>query len=102
MSKRYIVAVDASTKEQVSKFVEFAKENHMGWWHWMNNFWLLTDSAEALDAVKVRDGVNEAFPGVNNLVIELNETGDTWAGFGPQTEDRSMFKWLHATWSKNR
>jgi hypothetical protein len=100
MRKRYIVAVNSSTKEQVESFIEFIKANGLGWWHWLDNIWLLTDSAGILNAKKVRDEVSDTFPNINNLVIELNETGDTWSGFGPNSDKRNMFNWLKKTWIK--
>lgn len=98
MGKRYIVAVDSSTKEQNNALVEFIRKNSLGWWHWLENFWLLTDFRGNFSAKQIRHVINETHPKVYCIVIELNEHGDTWSGWGPRSDDRNMFKWLNETW----
>lgn len=100
MSKRYIVAVDSSTKEQETAFLALVKADGLGWWHWLNNFWLLTDSEGQLSASEIRHKIMETYPTIHCLVIELSGTEDTWAGYGPNTEARDMFKWLKNTWGR--
>lgn len=100
MSKRYIVAVDSSTKEQANAFSEFLKSNGLGWWHWLDNFWLIVDTRDQFSASKIRDKLGETHPRVHNLVIELNEYGDTWSGLGPSSAKRNMFTWIKETWGK--
>ena len=100
MRKRFIIGLDSTTKEQNEAFLEFVKEHGVGWWHWLGNFWLLADSGGRFSADDVRNKLKETHPGVHTLVIELSEHGDTWAGYGPKSENRNMFKWLRETWSK--
>jgi len=100
MSKRYIVGLDSSTEEQDDAFLQFINDNGLGWWHWLNNFWLITDSSGKFSAGEIRDELNESHPSVEKLVIELSDSGDTWSGFGPKSEDQNMFTWLRKTWSK--
>jgi len=100
MSNRYLVAVSSSTKPQNDSFIDFINSHGLAWWHWIDNFWLIVDRAGKLDVEKLREGVGNSFPGVHHLVIEQNANGDIWAGFGPKSEERNMFKWLHETWSK--
>ena len=100
MIKRFVVTLNSSTKEQNGAFIAFVKENGLGWWHWLDNFWLLTDRSGKFTAITIRDKADEFYPGVHKLVLQLDETGDTWAGFGPNTEKRNMFTWLIDTWDK--
>ena len=100
MSKRYIVALDSSTIEQNDAMKDFVRENGLGWWYWINDFWLLTDPREKFSASEIRDVVGKTHPKTECLVIELNDYGDTWSGFGPKSEYRNMFTWLKKTWSK--
>lgn len=100
MSKRYIVALDSSTNEQNYALQDFIKENSLGWWYWIKTFWLIIDSKEKFSASDIRDVLNRTHPKVDCLVIELNEHGDTWAGYGPATEEKNMFKWIKKNWEK--
>jgi len=97
MKKRYVVAIDTGTKEQNDAFVKLLRERGLGWWHWLTNCWLITDSRGQLSASELRDKVQSTFQ-CNCLVLELRDGDDTWAGYGPQTEKRDMFKWLKENW----
>lgn len=102
MRKRYIVALDSHTKEQNQKFKDFINENSLGWWYWINGFWLLTDPKGAFTARQLRDKLGIIYPEVRKLIIELRGSpdDDTWSGYGPNTENKNMFNWLITTWPK--
>ena len=52
-------------------------------------------------ASEIRGKVTEFFPGIHNLVLELRSDGtDTWAGFGPKSDDKNMFNWILQHWGK--
>lgn len=102
MSKRFIVAIDRSNQEQNKAFLDYIQSQNLGWWHWIENFWLLVDTNNKLTAAAIRDKLDELYPSITNMVIELSASWDTWAGFGPSTKERDMFQWLKDTWTKNR
>lgn len=100
MRKRFIILVDNTTLEQEQAFIAYIKEEGFGWWHYINNSWLLTINSD-IKASDIRDELKEIFEDEFNLVIELRgDTDDTWAGFGPSSNKRDMFKWLKTTWRK--
>ena len=99
MRKRFIVALQPASTEQNTAFLGFVKSAGLGWWHWMPNFWLLIDHKGQSSAEEIRDKVCEIFPTLNNIVIELASGNDTWAAFGPKSEERNMFSWLQNYWS---
>ncbi|WP_286816929.1 hypothetical protein [Marinobacter sp. UBA3607] len=99
MKKRFVVALDSSTKEQDEKFKEYIKTNKYGWWHWIDGFWLLVDSSGQLTAKKLRSDLDEFYPRVRRVVLELRDNDDTWSGFGPKKDGKSMFDWLHRNWT---
>ena len=90
--------INSATNEQNEKFKVYISEQKCGWWHWLTNSWLVTDSSGELTAAILRDNVDECFPGVYNLVLELRDKNDTWAGFGTTAKDKEMFKWVKANW----
>jgi hypothetical protein len=100
MKRRFVVGLDSSTKEQNQEFIEFIRGRQLGWWHWISNFWLLTDPGGKLSAIELRLELGKIYPGVHTLVLELSEKDDTWSGFGPKGEDRNMFKWLNDYWKR--
>lgn len=99
MKKRFVVIIESSTKEQNDLLLKWIAVEGLGWWHWFDNAWLLSNQRGNLSAAAVRDKLREVYGTANNLVLELNGQADTWAGFGPQTEKRDMFKWLRNNWS---
>lgn len=101
MRKKYIVAVDNATEEQNLEFKSYINDSSCGWWHWIDNLWLLTDPKGEFSAQEIRDKVKECFPKLYCLVIEMSAEGDTWSGYGPKGEDRNMFKWLRDSWDKD-
>ncbi|AYZ32601.1 hypothetical protein [Serratia sp. FDAARGOS_506] len=101
MRRKYIVALDSSTAEQNEEFRKYIKKNGMGWWHWLNNFWLLTDSEGKKTAGDIRTDIRKFFPGIRLLVLQIDKEGDTWAGFGPNSDEKNMFTWLKSTWDKD-
>ena len=100
MKKRFVVAVDSTTTEQATAVTQFFKDHSLAWWHWLANLWLVSDARGVLTAKSIRDELKNALPGVNTVVIEINENGDTWAGFGPRNDDKNMFIWLRNNWKK--
>ncbi|WP_210446473.1 hypothetical protein [Pantoea ananatis] len=100
MGKKFIIAVDKSTSIKNKALIEYLKQRKFAYWHWLSNLWLVTTSDETITAPIIRAEVREIFTKEHMLVIEMSKAGDTWAGFGPNSEKRSMFKWLKNTWNK--
>lgn len=101
MKKRFVICVNSSTKEQENKFVEFIKTQNVGWWHWLTNTWLISDSNGKTNASHWRKNAVEIFKQEHILVLEIGQDNDTWSGFGPSSEDKNMFKWIKDNWKKN-
>ncbi|WP_288786062.1 hypothetical protein [uncultured Bacteroides sp.] len=102
MKKRFIVCYNNNIpKEEEIKFVQFAKDNKMGWWHWIDNVWLLVDYSGQMTAPILRDKVCKLHSGSRVIIIELAEDKDTWAGFGPATP-KNMFDWVKRNWQKTK
>jgi hypothetical protein len=73
----------------------------VGWWHWLSNTWLISDANGNLKASFLRDNVVEIFNKEHAFVIEIRKNDDTWSGFGPNTEEKDMFKWINENWKKD-
>ena len=100
MKKRFIVCISDFTKDKDVKFIEFIRNNRLGWWHWLPNTWLLSDPNGKLSVKQIRDQVRQIYDNEHVLVIEINNVGDTWSGFGPSSEQKNMFKWIKNNWKK--
>ncbi|MEQ8244577.1 hypothetical protein [Fulvivirga sp.] len=98
MKKRYIVCVNNSTEQQDQTFLNYIREQGFGWWHYLNNIWLLTDSSGKSSIKEIRDHAKVSFDDEYNMVFQLNETEGTWSGFGPNSETRNMFTWIKKNW----
>ena len=99
MRKRFIVSLASSSKAQNDAFLQAIKEKNVGYWHWLDNTWLITNSSGALSASELISMVKSTHPGIYCLVTEIHSSGTTWAGFGPKSEEKNMFKWLHENWN---
>ena len=99
MKKRFIVALNSNTEEQNKEFKKYIKENGYSWWYWIDGFWLLIDAKGELTASKLRKDMDEFYPEVRRLVLEIRDGDDTWSGLGPKKDGKNMFAWLHRNWS---
>jgi len=98
--KRFIVALDSYTPEQDKAFKEYIVSNNLGWWHWLSNFWMLVSLDEQMTAVRIRDAMQQIYPGVHNVGIELrSDSTDTWAGVGPT--GKNIFDWVRRNWKRS-
>ena len=94
MKKRFVVCYsDNIPKEKEMHFIQFIKDNKLGWWHWISNMWLLVDSSGQMTASILRDKICKLYSENRVMVIELDGDRDTWAGFGP-TQPKNMFDWI--------
>lgn len=101
MRRKFAIAFDSSTNEQRAAFKEFVKANGLGWWYWINNFWLITDPDGKFTAASLREELSKIFPKVRLLVLSIDKEQDSWSGFGPKGEEKNMFTWLKTSWDKD-
>jgi len=99
MKKRYIVCVSNSEKIQDEEYINYLRKKGLAWWHWIDNVWLLCDNTGHSSVTEIRDSTKTIFKNGNNLILEISANGDTWSGFGPNTPDKNMFKWIQDNWS---
>lgn len=100
MKKRFVICINDATKAQEEAFISFIRDHNLSWWHWLSNLWLLSDKEGKLTAAQIRDELKTIFYNKQNLVLEITNEKDTWAGFGPNTDERNMFTWLKKNWKK--
>ena len=100
MKVRFVVATNASTvlEDQAFKDRLDAEFPNVGWWHRLDDLWLISDRQGRFDAKHLRDIAKECFSGKKLLVLQLNADGDTWAGLGASGSATEMFVWLHKYW----
>jgi hypothetical protein len=99
MRKRFVVSIADQPVAQVNLFqVNFIQKN-FGWWHYWNNFWLLTDDSAIWTADTIRENIVKSFPGVLCMVIEIQSNGqDTYAGIIPVESPLDPNDWLLKYW----
>jgi hypothetical protein len=94
MSRQFVIGIDDVSDDQKDALREMFS-NHGSWWNWIPGFWLVTTD-DNTKASTVRDRVLEIVPNCNCIVIEIRES--TWSGYGPSSDNKSMFKWLKNKW----
>ena len=96
MKKHFVVAVGPILLEEEKAIIEYFHGKHT-WWHWIGGFWLVIDSSGKLTAENIRDHVHVVAPNARILVLEVQK-GHDWAGIGPETEQKNMFRWIRKFW----
>ena len=94
---RFLVAVASSTPEQDLSFKNAL--TGMAWWHWIPNFWLITDSENIWDALRILEQVKVSYPNVNCFIQQLDDDGTrTYSGLVPNPNVEVADKWLKDYW----
>jgi hypothetical protein len=93
--KHFVVAMADMDDKQSLEVTNIFKDK-VGWWHWINNFWLVIDTRDQLSCVSIRDELSKVAPGVRKIVLEVEPV--TWAGAGPSTPPNDMFDWIKKSW----
>ena len=88
---RYILAVDKSSNQTDEILAKYFNDNNIGYWHWIESFWLLATDGKELDpnefSKKVMDLIGE------RSVFVANITGGVWSGKFANV-DESCNTWL--------
>lgn len=101
MKKRFLITLDSASSAQNKSFLDYLESKGFGWWHWIDNFWLIDAGETTITAKDIRDKLCETHPNINNFVMEIGSNYETWAAFGPNSEERNMFNWLNDYWNAN-
>ena len=96
--REFVVATDPITSDQASAFRDWLTDKEIGWWHWIDNVWLLETCAPDIDASSIRAQVTQIVPDLTCLVSEVNTL--SWSGYGPKSEKQDMFEWLQDCWGE--
>lgn len=94
MTYRFIVAINDPTTEQRNSITNYVSDQKYGYWHWYQDFWLLTTRNGDIKASTIRDSIQSVASGVTCFVLPVEGSPESWAAFGKKEE----FKWLHETW----
>jgi hypothetical protein len=81
-------------------FVEWIRTRNLGWWHWIPGFWLITTKSGGVSTEDIRNQLRKITGRKDIMVLEI-EKPMTWSGYGPDTRERDMFKWIRGTWAED-
>ena len=96
MITRFAIGVSDMSSEEDGKLRDYLKENGYGWWHWIENLWLVIDTSGKLTAGDLFDALRGIAPEKWNIVLEIEQVKD-WAGYGPAGKKQNMFNWFEDT-----
>lgn len=97
MKKKFAVAASPITEAE-SREISTLFKGRYSWWHWIDDFWLVTDSTGKLKASSIRDQINDIAPDARVMVVEVR--GYAWAGHGPGGGKKNMFTWMRENWNE--
>jgi hypothetical protein len=98
--RRFVVAAEGLTKEGQNSLVEFFRERKLGWWHYIDNFWLVYDRTDTLTSDELRDTIVKFRPSGNPVFVMQIGKPITWHGQKPKAKEK-MFDWIKGNWSKD-
>jgi hypothetical protein len=102
MNRRFVICVEGLSRAEQNKLREFLRA-HGAWWHWIDNFWLLSlrsDDDDDLEVVQIRDEIRKINRDARSIIFEFPED-IAWAGSGKKNaKGKSMFKWLKSAWAR--
>ncbi len=97
MRRRFVIAVDALNTEQEERFREYINAKG-AWWHWIDNFWLMTTKSQTVSAEQIRDKIQEIKPTVRVVVFEFPED-ITWAASASKNAlGKKLADWIRSPW----
>jgi hypothetical protein len=100
MRRRFVIAVEGLDAKQESRFRDYINKESFGWWHWINNVWLLTTNDEAVSTEEIRRHIQSLNSNARCLVFEFPED-ITWSATATvNAKGKSMTEWLLTTWGK--
>jgi hypothetical protein len=100
MKRRFAVAVENMTLTEDTAFVEWIRTKNLGWWHWIPGFWLITTKSGGVSTEDIRNQLRKITGRKDVMVLEIQKPM-TWSGYGPDTRERDMFKWIRGTWAED-
>jgi len=96
MSRNFVVVVGGPTPEQNKLITEYLdQESGCGWWHWIDNFWLVVDPRESLTAHGIRQKIQELIPNTIHILVLQVEEGSDWSSWAPP----SGHEWFKQNWN---
>jgi len=93
MTNTFIVATDNMSWEDENEFVSFLKDKKCGWWHWIENFWIIESDNDSITPKVIIDKLQKINPNVKKIALKVKDP-IPWAGYGPETNSAKMFDWL--------
>jgi len=73
MRNKFVILVDSSNKLRDKKFADFLRNSSFGWWHWLNNAWLVVDGSGEMTLSELKDKVKSRFPKDRFIILEVGE-----------------------------
>lgn len=96
MSRRFLIAMQGAPAPLINTITKRLHESKMGYWHHMDNIWLVAGVAPGVTAKGFAEWLEQT-PGVaatTYLVLEVSgESRDYW-GRGPKTG----WDWMKSSW----
>jgi hypothetical protein len=101
MSRRFVIAAEGLSTDQESKVLDFLKK-HGAWWHWIDNFWLLSTTIENDDfgTSTIVGFIGDLNENARVLAFEFPEDVDWTARGAANAKGKDMTDWLRETWSR--
>lgn len=96
---RFVIGANPLTNPEKEEIRSWLWETcDCSWWSWIDGFWLVEDSRNALTAAEINSRIHRVAPNARIMVLEL-APGGTWAGHGPGSQTNPKHNMFH--WFKN-
>jgi hypothetical protein len=100
MKRRFVIAVEGFTATQDVALRDYLASKG-AWWHWIDNFWLLTTNRSDVSVEEIRDQLKTIKNDVDSAVVFEFPEDITWASFARKNAaGKVMTAWLKDSWAK--
>jgi|HubBroStandDraft_2_1064218.scaffolds.fasta_scaffold18665_5 hypothetical protein len=93
--KHFVLAGNELSPLQRNTITKYLSDTGYGYWHWFQDFWLVTSANNYVTSVNLRESLKLVVPGTHFMVFAVEPSPD-WAGVGNET----WAEWIHQNWSR--
>ena len=96
MRGRFILITNPADQDLVTNYIQRLHKQHgVGWWHWVDNVWLISDRLGQIASIGLRDEIRKIVGSeATILVFQVSEAD--WTAYAP----KGSHDWFRESWDK--
>jgi hypothetical protein len=91
---KHFILLASGTTEQYNQVTQIFQGTNYGYWHWIDNVWLIRSPFDGDTAAGFRNNIMNRIPGLHFIILETRPRD--WARFS----DNKWQEWLDNQWKE--